>query len=197
MCHFWQRSKSTAIPRVLRLDRELSEAHFQEVVVPGYVSINSLERALKIDGTRLRALNPALLRAVWDGQRHVPKSYHLRLPIDGEKWTSDMLAQRLSPSEMFAGQPQPRHYRVQKGDTIVSVAGEYGISPESLARLNRIKDEREAEGGSYDQPSGAAGHAGRRRYYSRSAGSAAVACRTWRCQRLLLRCLACRPPRRA
>jgi membrane-bound lytic murein transglycosylase D len=118
---------------------KLSEARFQEVIVPGYVSITSLERALKIDGTKLRALNPALLRAVWDGQRHVPKSYRLRLPSDGEKWTSDMLAQRLSPSEMFAGQPQPRRYRVQKGDTIVSVAGEYGISPEALARLNRIR----------------------------------------------------------
>jgi membrane-bound lytic murein transglycosylase D len=94
---------------------------------------------LKIDGTRLRALNPALLRAVWDGQRHVPKAYHLRLPIDGEKWTSEMLAQRLSPSEMFAGQPQPRRYRVQKGDTLVSVADEYGISPEALARLNRMR----------------------------------------------------------
>jgi membrane-bound lytic murein transglycosylase D len=118
---------------------KLSEARFQEVIVPGYVSITSLERALKIDGTKLRALNPALLRAVWDGQRHVPKSYRLRLPSDGEKWTSDMLAQRLSPSEMFAGQPQPRRYRVQKGDTIVSVAEEYGISPEALARLNRIR----------------------------------------------------------
>ena len=118
---------------------KLSEAKFQEVIVPGYVSITSLERALKIDGTKLRALNPALLRAVWDGQRHVPKSYRLRLPSDGEKWTSDMLTQRLSPSEMFAGQPQPRRYRVQKGDTIVSVAEEYGISPEALARLNRIR----------------------------------------------------------
>jgi membrane-bound lytic murein transglycosylase D len=118
---------------------KLNEAKFQEVVVPGYVSITSLERALKIDGTKLRALNPALLRAVWDGQRNVPKAYHLRLPSDGDKWTSDMLAQRLSPSEMFAGQPQPRRYRVQKGDTIVSVANDYGISPEALARLNRMR----------------------------------------------------------
>lgn len=118
---------------------KLSEAKFQEVIVPGYVSITSLERALKIDGPKLRALNPALLRAVWDGQRHVPKSYRLRLPSDGEKWTSEMLAQRLSPSEMFAGQPQPRRYRVQKGDTLVSVAGEYGIPVETLARLNRIR----------------------------------------------------------
>jgi membrane-bound lytic murein transglycosylase D len=118
---------------------KLGEAKFQEVIVPGYVSITSLERALKIDGTKLRALNPALLRAVWDGQRHVPKAYRLRLPMDGDKWTSEMLAQRLSPSEMFAGQPQPRRYRVQKGDTIVSVADDYGISPEALARLNRMR----------------------------------------------------------
>ena len=116
-----------------------SEAKFQEVIVPGFVSIGSLERALKIDENKLRTLNPALLRAVWVGQRHVPKAYHLRLPMDGQQWTSEMLAARLSPSEMFAGQPAPRRYRIQKGDTIVSVAREYGISPEQLARLNRLR----------------------------------------------------------
>ena len=116
-----------------------SEARFQEVVVPGFVSINTLERALKIDETKLRALNPALLRSVWNGQRHVPKSYHLRLPMDGQQWSSEMLAARLSPSDMFAGQPAPRRYRVQKGDTLVSVANEYGVAPEQLARLNRMR----------------------------------------------------------
>jgi len=116
-----------------------SEAKFQEVIVPGFVSIGSLERALKIDENKLRTLNPALLRAVWVGQRHVPKAYHLRLPMDGQQWTSEMLAARLSPSEMFAGQPAPRRYRIQKGDTIVSVAQGYGISPEQLARLNRLR----------------------------------------------------------
>src|SRR6202047_4859546 len=97
-----------------------NEARFQEVTVPGFVQISSLERALKIDRQKLRELNPALLRSVWDGQRHVPKAYHLRLPIDGEKWTNDMLAARLSPNEFFAGQPEPRRYRVRRGDTIVS-----------------------------------------------------------------------------
>src|SRR5262249_52748227 len=38
-----------------------SEAHFQEIEVPAYVSAASLERVLKIDSTQLRALNPALL----------------------------------------------------------------------------------------------------------------------------------------
>jgi membrane-bound lytic murein transglycosylase D len=116
-----------------------SEARFQEVMVPGYVSIAGLERAMKIDGQKLRMLNPALLRAVWEGRRNVPKSYRLRLPVDGEKWTSEMLAARLSPSEIFAGQPTPRRYRVQRGDTLVSVAEEYGVSPDALARLNRMR----------------------------------------------------------
>ncbi|MGH8138699.1 MAG: LysM peptidoglycan-binding domain-containing protein [Steroidobacteraceae bacterium] len=116
-----------------------SEAKFQEVVVPAYVQIASLERALKIGPQKLRDLNPALLRSVWDGQRHVPKAYHLRLPIDGGKWTTDLLAQRLAPSELYAGQPTPRRYRIRAGDTLASVARENGVSAETLARLNRLR----------------------------------------------------------
>src|SRR5882757_9438245 len=115
------------------------EARFQEVIVPGFVQMSSLQRALKIDQQRLRELNPALLRSVWDGQRHVPKAYHLRLPIDGEKWTNEMLAARLSPNEFFAGQPEPRRYRVRRGDTVASVADQNGVTPEALARLNRMR----------------------------------------------------------
>jgi LysM repeat protein len=116
-----------------------SEARFQEVTVPGFVQMAALERALRIDHQRLRELNPALLRSVWDGQRHVPKAYHLRLPMDGDKWTSDLLAARLSPGDFFAGQPEPRRYRVRRGDTVASVADQYGVTPEALARLNRMR----------------------------------------------------------
>lgn len=117
----------------------LSEARFQEVTVPAFVPIASLERALKIDGQKLRDLNPALLRTVWEGRRHVPKAYHLRLPIDGPKWTSDQLAQRLAPGELYAGQPEPRRYRVRAGDTMATVADAYGVTPEQLARMNRLR----------------------------------------------------------
>jgi len=116
-----------------------SEARFQEVTIPAFVPIGSLERALKIDKQRLRDLNPALLRSVWDGQRHVPKAYHLRLPMDGPKWTSDELALRLAPNELYAGQPEPRRYRVREGDTIASVAEANGMTAETLARLNRLR----------------------------------------------------------
>ncbi|MGH8133007.1 MAG: transglycosylase SLT domain-containing protein, partial [Steroidobacteraceae bacterium] len=116
-----------------------SEARFQEVTLPAYVPIAALERALKVDPQRLRALNPALLRSVWDGRLRVPRAYHLRLPLDGEHWTSERLASALSSTELFAGQPAPRRYRVQSGDTLASLADRYGVTIEVLARLNRMR----------------------------------------------------------
>jgi LysM repeat protein len=59
--------------------------------------------------------------------------------MDGDKWTSDLLAARLSPGDFFAGQPEPRRYRVRRGDTVASVADQYGVTAEALARLNRVR----------------------------------------------------------
>jgi membrane-bound lytic murein transglycosylase D len=115
------------------------EAHFQEIELPAYVSAASLEHALKIDPAKLRALNPALLPTVWSGAQRVPKAYHLRLPADGTQWSSQLLAQRLAPTEMFAGQRAPPHYRVERGDTLAALADRYGVSIESLAELNHLR----------------------------------------------------------
>jgi len=116
-----------------------SEAHFQEIEVPAYVSAASLERVLKIDSTQLRALNPALLPSVWSGAQRVPKAYHLRLPADGTQWSDQLLSQRLVPAEMFVGQRAPPRYRVQRGDTLLALADRYGVSIESLAELNHLR----------------------------------------------------------
>src|SRR6266705_2090711 len=116
-----------------------SAVKFQEVQLPAYVSMPTLERALRIEPEKLRALNPALTHAVWDGRQRVPKAYRLRLPLDGTSWTRELLAQRLSPGEMFAGQSAPPRYRVQAGDTLVRGAARYGVSADALARMNHLR----------------------------------------------------------
>jgi peptidoglycan lytic transglycosylase D len=115
------------------------EARFQELELPAYVSAASLERALKIDAASLHALNPALLPSVWSGAQRVPKSYRLRLPADGAHWSRELLAERLAPEDMFTGQRGPRRYRVQNGDTLANLAEHYGVSIETLARMNRVR----------------------------------------------------------
>jgi membrane-bound lytic murein transglycosylase D len=115
------------------------EARFQEVALPAYVSVSSLERTLKIEAARLRELNPALLPSVWNGAQRVPKAYRLRLPMGGSEWTTQLLSARLTPAEMFAGQRGPQRYRVQTGDTLATLAVRYGVPIEQLARLNRMR----------------------------------------------------------
>jgi len=115
------------------------EARFHELELPAYVSVAALERALKIQGTQLRELNPALLPSVWNGAQRVPRGYRLRLPVDGAPWTRELLAQRLAPNEIFAAQRGPQRYRVQQGDTLARLADRYGVSIQTLARMNRLR----------------------------------------------------------
>jgi membrane-bound lytic murein transglycosylase D len=114
------------------------EMKFQEVVLPAYIQLSSLEHVLRIGQQRLQALNPALLPVVWNGQRHVPKGYHLRLPIDGEKWTTESLSARLAPRELYAAQLEPRRYRVQRAESLAMIAARYNVSTAELAQLNGI-----------------------------------------------------------
>ena len=76
-----------------------SEGGFSELKMPATASLGTLVRALGVDRETLRSLNPALRPAVWSGQRVVPAGYVLRLPGTGSKWTSELLAQRLSASQ--------------------------------------------------------------------------------------------------
>lgn len=114
------------------------ELKFQEVVMPAFVPLAALEHTLKIDQERLQALNPSLLPAVWNGQRHVPKGYHLRLPLDGEKWTTEELSARLAPRELYASQLEPRRYRVQHAESLAMIAARYNVTAQELSKLNGI-----------------------------------------------------------
>jgi membrane-bound lytic murein transglycosylase D len=125
------------------------EAKFQEIEMPAYVPIAALERVLRIDRERLRMLNPALLPSVWRGQNHVPRGYRLRLPASDDMWTTAMLAQRLNPRELLAGQPVPARHRVRKGDTLATVARQYGVSTRELASLNGMKTTAKLRAGRY------------------------------------------------
>ncbi len=112
------------------------EAKFQQVTMPGFVTVSALTHALHLSADQLRRLNPALLPACWEGRRRVPKGYVLRLPVTGPEWSTELLAQRLSPADLQERQTVPERRKVMKGETLASIAGDYGMKPGELARLN-------------------------------------------------------------
>ena len=114
------------------------EQKFREVPMPAYVRLATLERTLGLDREQLRALNPAWRPAIFNGTRLVPRGYRLRLPADAEKWTADLLASKLPPNELYAGQITERTHRVRKGETLASIAPKYGLSAQRLAEMNKL-----------------------------------------------------------
>jgi membrane-bound lytic murein transglycosylase D len=85
-------------------------ARYPEVEVPADVPVAALLHATHVDRERMQALNPALLPAVWQGKRRVPRGYLLRLPAEAGDWTTERLAAALRPAarpvERVAAQPE-------------------------------------------------------------------------------------------
>jgi membrane-bound lytic murein transglycosylase D len=115
------------------------EMRFAEVAMPAFVPVTAVEKLLKLKRSELESLNPALRSPVWVGQRHIPKGYRLRLPPEAGQWTTEMLASRLAPTDLYAGQPRPRSIRVGKGDTLASLARANNVDLADLARVNNLK----------------------------------------------------------
>ena len=116
--------------------RRLPEEHFQELTLPGYVSVDAIERAADVGAARLRELNPGLRPPVWGGELDVPKGYRLRLPAAGVHWTVAALRARLGAQAILAAQLRPPVYRVRPGDTLSGIAARYHIDMWALARFN-------------------------------------------------------------
>jgi membrane-bound lytic murein transglycosylase D len=109
---------------------------FTEVVMPGYAPIKDLSRHYQVDLATLRELNPALRPPVFEGRKHVPKGYKLRLP--GKSGAAAQLASRL-PEKTFVDKQKPsRFYQVRKGDSAGVIARKHGVKLEDLLAANGL-----------------------------------------------------------
>ncbi len=107
------------------------------VVVPDFVTPDTLADALNLREGTLRELNPALADSVWGGDKLVPKGFRLRVPHDTFAVAEDLLA-AIDAKERFAQQRQDQQHRVRRGDTLSQIATEYHVSLAALMRVNGL-----------------------------------------------------------
>ncbi|HTV49560.1 MAG TPA: transglycosylase SLT domain-containing protein [Steroidobacteraceae bacterium] len=126
------------------------EARFQEVALPARTSAAAIEHELRIDREALHELNPALRPAIWKGRRPIPGGYRLRVPLDDGEWKPQLVARRLgvSSAAIVAQEDHSRH-RVVPGETLASLAEEYGVSISTLADLNGLRPRARLHVGTY------------------------------------------------
>ncbi len=104
-----------------------------------YYRVPSLERALGIDRDTLREHNMALRPAVWNGAKHVPRGYLLRMPAKQLKLPPDQILARIPESERLRGQVRDRFHKVRRGDTLSKIARRYGVRQRELISLNNLR----------------------------------------------------------
>jgi membrane-bound lytic murein transglycosylase D len=108
----------------------------QVLVMANYMPASQVVSALQIERDTLRRLNPSLLPTVWNGARHVPRGFELRVPS-----TLDLNAAsaRLASAEKFGAQVTDTQHRVRSGETLSGIAGRYGVSLAQLAQANELR----------------------------------------------------------
>ncbi len=112
-----------------------------------YVPASELTAALGVSERQLERHNPGLQATVWQGSKHVPKGYELRLPqgdVDGSM--ANVLA-ALSPDSRFDKQLPDLFHTVARGDTLSQIADTYDTRVSTLVALNNLRSSHRIRAG--------------------------------------------------
>ena len=107
--------------------------------MPVFLPLSALTEQLELDAGVIRALNPALQRAVWKGKKYVPKDYHLRLPPSVDNTDITTVLKQISVADGRAYQVPDIVYKVQRGDTLSEIAERFNADVAELIALNNLQ----------------------------------------------------------
>ena len=111
---------------------------FEVVQIQHYVAYDALRRCAGLTEAEFRTLNPGFRPEVLDGRLHVPPQTSIRVPVGkGQAFMAAYLAldedQRFSQQRFYFVR-----YRVQRGDTLGTIARRYGVGLSALRQANGI-----------------------------------------------------------
>ncbi|MGD8558463.1 MAG: LysM peptidoglycan-binding domain-containing protein [Gammaproteobacteria bacterium] len=114
---------------------------YEFVKLPGYMSVNTVMQLTNLSKAELKEMNPGLRPSVWNGNKHFPKGYALRINRRSVA-NADEIVNSIAnaPSRLiFAKQKPDRYHRVRRGQTLSTIAARYGTSIRDLVALNNLR----------------------------------------------------------
>lgn len=109
------------------------------VVLPDYVPAATLASAYGLSASELKQCNPALMPAVWDGSKHVPKGFPLRIPAGDLPADQEQLLSSIPTKHRFAEQTPDLYHKVERGDALSLIAVRYDTTVSELMTWNGLK----------------------------------------------------------
>lgn len=112
-----------------------------------FVPAEKLAEALNVRERDIAQHNPALQATVWQGSKHVPQNFEIRMPasmIDGS--LSELVA-NLAPDATFDEQLPDLFHTVARGDTLSEIADAYDTRVSTLVALNGLSSRNRIRAG--------------------------------------------------
>ncbi len=111
---------------------------FDEIRLPAYIAVSDLTAALGISPAQLAAHNLALQPTVWQGSKHLPKGFEIRLPKTMLDAPIDNLIAGISGDQWEAAQLPDLFHTIARGDTLSQIAEAYNTRVSTLVALNSL-----------------------------------------------------------
>lgn len=127
---------------------QLMQPNLQPVVTTTeYVPVAALVEAFGVSAEALRKANPALLDPVWNGTKHVPGGFGLRIPGSFTPASANARLAAIPADQKFSDQTPDLFHRVQRGDSLSVIAARYRTSVRELMALNGIANSHRIRAG--------------------------------------------------
>ncbi len=111
---------------------------FDEITLPAYIAVGDLTAALGVSPAQLATHNLALQPTVWQGSKHLPKGFEIRLPKTMLDVPIDTLIAGISSDQWAAAQLPDLFHTIARGDTLSQIAEAYNTRVSTLVALNNL-----------------------------------------------------------
>ena len=111
---------------------------FEEVALPAYISAEDLTASLGVTAAQLRSHNPGLQATIWQGSKHVPKGFEVRLPASLFDTSMADAISGIPPVSWQNEQLPDLFHRIARGETLSEIAETYGTRVSTLVALNGL-----------------------------------------------------------
>ena len=111
---------------------------YAEITLEEYLPVDAFARAFNTDFTELKKHNRALLDPVWQGKKHIPEGYTMRVPQESLVAPAGELLAAIPANQRFSEQTPDLFHKVVPGDTVSEIALRYGHSIRDVVAMNRL-----------------------------------------------------------
>ena len=112
--------------------------HYHEHVLDKYYRPTVLARTLGVSFEELRDYNLAVRPSVFKSDQHLPKGYHLKLPASFAGVNVDSIIRAIPDRFVRDTLPPAAYHKVNSGENLWIISQRYGISLNTLFRLNNL-----------------------------------------------------------